>query len=102
MAKIIKDKESYDTQISEIKDFLEEIQKEEKGVKDKEMFKKLKLNISILINECIKLREYAETLEADNNRLRKMLFNEIEKENFNHISIRCNSPDDSTENFGVV
>ena len=66
MAKIIKDKESYDTQISEIKDFLEEIQKEEKGVKDKEMFKKLKLNISILINECIKLREYAETLEADN------------------------------------
>lgn len=102
MAKIIKDKESYDTQISEIKDFLEEIQKEEKGVKDKEMFKKLKLNISILINECIKLREYAETLEADNNRLRKMLFNEIEKENFDHISIRCNSPDDSTENFGVV
>ena len=102
MAKIIKDKEYYDTQISEIKDFLEEIQKEEKGVKDKEMFKKLKLNISILINECIKLREYAETLEADNNRLRKMLFNEIEKENFDHISIRCNSPDDSTENFGVV
>jgi len=102
MAKIIKDKESYDTQISEIKDFLEEIQKEEKGVKDKEMFKKLKLNISILINECIKLREYAETLEADNNRLRKMLFNEIEKENFDHISIRCNAPDDSTENFGVV